>query len=318
MKILFIEVDKQYLLGLPAGFQKQGCQVRILSNIEEKELNRILEEYEPDLVVTVGWTKIHTRKNLEVLGRLMKKHGVKHAYWATEDPGWMDRWTLPYIESTHPDLIFTIDRVVLPYYRERGYKAHYLPWACNPDFHQPAAEKDEYRCDIALVATGGNDWSDCRKKSVQILLKPLVENNYNVLIWGKGWDKLKPGVLGFDVKTRYLRGKLSYLETNHVYNSAKIVLGVQNTTTELTARTYEVLGARGFLLAPATTAVIKTFKPGRNLAVSRSEEETLRMVDYYLSHEDERVKIALKGQKEVYANHTYSHRAAEILKVVIK
>jgi len=61
---------------------------------------------------------------------------------------------------------------------------------------------------------------------------------------------------------------------------------------------------------------LETFKPGMQLAVSRSEKETIKMVDYYLSHHDERMSIALEGQKEVYTNHTYSHSAAEILKIV--
>ncbi len=316
MKILFIESDDQYVLGLPDGFREQGCQVRVLNNIEEMELINVLEEYKPELVVTTGWTKIHTKTNLKLLGHVVRKHGVKHLYWATEDPRWTDKWSLPYIELTIPDYIFTIDRATVPFYRKQGYKAYYLPWACNPCFHQSSEEKEEYRCDIALVATGGITWSSYRKDSAHILLKPLVENNYDVKIWGKRWDTLNPDVLGFNVESRFMRGSLPYLETNHVYSSAKIILGFQNTTTELTSRTFEVLGARGFLLAPATPAVLETFKPGMQLAVSRSEKETIRMVDYYLSHHDERMNIALEGQKEVYTNHTYSHSAAEILKIV--
>jgi len=316
MKIVFIESDPQYLLGLPAGFQKQGCRVKVLNDIVEAKINRVFREYRPDLVVTAGWTKIHTKDNLSTLGRLKRKHGVKHAYWATEDPRWTEQWSLPYVEATRPDYVFTIDRDSVPFYRERGYKACHLPWACNPDFHRPTVQRETFRCDIALVATGGVKWSSYRRDSAQILLKPLVEKNYNVLIWGKRWDSLDPAIVGFDLDAGHLRGKLPYEETNDVYSSAKIVLGFQNTMTELTARTFEVLGARGFLLAPATSAVLETFTPGKHLAVTSSAGETLEMVDYYLRHEDEREQIAREGQKEVYTNHTYNHRAAEILKFV--
>ncbi|GBF33458.1 hypothetical protein DCCM_2559 [Desulfocucumis palustris] len=318
MKIVFIESDPQYVLGLPWGFRKLGCQVKTLNDIREDTLAEIFDKYRPDLVVTAGWTKIHTRSNLELLGHMLNKYHVSHAYWSTEDPRWTDRWSLPYIKSTHPDYIFTIDKDSVNFFRELGHQAFYLNWGCNPDFHRPANPRKEYLCDIALVATAGVTWSSFRRDSARILLKPLVEKNYKVLIWGKRWDRLDPEIVGFNVDPGLLRGKLPYEETNHVYSSAKIVLGFQNLTTELTARTFEILGARGFLLAPATASVIKNFKNGKHLVISRSEKETLRLVDYYLGHEEERKKIAWQGQREVYLKHTYRHRALEMLKSIRK
>jgi len=316
VKILFIDVDPQYLLGLPSGFEKNGCKVKILTDIVEEELEQLLEEYHPDLVVTAGWTKIHTDSKLKILGEMVEKYHLKHAYWATEDPRWTDQWSLPYIKATKPEYIFTIERESVVFYQQLGFKAYYLPWACNPDFHQPTEPVETYKCDIALVATAGITWSSYRRDSARILLKPLVERGYDVAIWGKRWDKLDPNIVGFDVDSRYLRGKLSYLETNHVYSSAKIVLGFQNVTTELTSRAYEIMGARGFLLVPATTAVLEKFKPGKHLVVTRSEDETLRQVDYYLNQEEKRKKIALRGQQKVYSYHnTYSDRAAQMLEI---
>ena len=318
MKIIFIDSDPQYLLGLPWGFKKLGCKVKIIKEIREDSLAAIFKNYRPDLVFTAGWTKIHTRSNLELLGNLLKKYQIKHAYWATEDPRWTDSWSLPFIAATSPDYIFTIHRESVSLYRELGYRAYYLPWACNPDFHRHAVPRREYSCDIALVATAGVTWSSYRRDSARILLKPLVERNYNLLIWGKRWDRLDPGIVGFDVAADHLCGKLPYQETNHVYGSAKIILGFQNLTTELTSRTFEILGARGFMLAPATEALLYDFRPGKHLVVSRSEEETVRLVDYYLEHEEERMQISLQGQREVYARHTYRHRALEVLKAISK
>ena len=318
MKILFIEVAKQYVLGLPSGFEQAGCTVKVLTDIQEEELEKILSEFMPDLVVTAGWTKIHTSTKLKVLHKLLKKYNVKHAYWATEDPRWRTRWSLYYIEMTCPDYIFTIDRASISFYQELGYSAHFLPWACNPDFHKPGQPQDQYTCDIAVVATAGVTWDSYRKNSVQILLKPLIEKGYDVLIWGNRWDKLDPEIVGFNVPSHLLRQKLNYVDTNDVYSSSKIVLGFQNNLYEATSRTFEVLGAGGFLLAPCTPAIQENFIPGKHLVCSQSPEETVELIDYYLKHEEERKTIALSGQKEVYTNHTYKHRAEEILKVVGK
>lgn len=318
MKILFIEAAKQYLLGLPVGFVGAGCDIKYLTDIQEEALEKMLKEFKPNLVVTAGWTKIHTSEKLQILRLLLKKFKVKHAYWATEDPRWRDEWTHYYIETTRPDYVFTIDRASISFYEKLGFSAHYLPWACNPHFHKPGKLNDQYTCDIAVVASAGVNWKDYRKNSVQILLKPLIDKGYDVVIWGKRWDKLNPDLIGFDVPSKFLRNKLSYLETNNVYSSAKIVLGFQNTLTELTSRTYEVLAARGFLLAPCTPAIKETFTPGKHLACSSSPTETIELIDYYLKNKSAREKIALAGQREVCMNHTYKHRALEILKVVSK
>jgi spore maturation protein CgeB len=315
MKILFIDSDPQYLLGLPWGFRKLGCKVKTIREIREDSLEAALKSG-PDLVFTAGWTKLHTRTNLELLGHLLEKYRIKHAYWATEDPRWTERWSLPFIKATRPDFIFTIDRESVHFYQGLGHRAFYLPWACNPDFHRPVAPRPAYSCDIALVATAGVTWNSYRRDSARILLKPLVERNYNVLIWGKRWEKLDPGIVGFDVPGEFLRGQLPYQETNHVYGSAKMVLCFQNLVDDMTSRTFEILGARGFMLAPGTEAILRCFKPGKHLVVSRSEEETVSLVDYYLRHEEERKEIALQGQREVYQRHTYRHRALTVLKAV--
>ncbi|OIK10934.1 hypothetical protein BIV60_19370 [Bacillus sp. MUM 116] len=318
MKILFIEAAKQYLLGLPSGFEKNDCKVKVLTDIQEEELVKVLKEFKPNLVVTAGWTKIHTSTKLQLLRRLLKKYCVKHAYWATEDPRWREKWSTYYVETTKPDYIFTIDRASIPYYQKLGFSAHHLTWACNPDFHKPSEQRKSLTCDIAVVATAGVTWNSYRKNSVQILLKPLIQKGYDVSIWGGRWDQVDPKIIGFDVPSKLLRQKLSYTETNDVYSSAKIVLGFQNTFTELNSRTFEVLAARGLLLAPRTPAIEEMFKPGKHLVCSSSPEETLKLVEYYLKNEDERKKIAKAGQQEVYSNHTYKHRAKEILKVVGK
>jgi spore maturation protein CgeB len=317
VKILFIEIDPLYLLGLPQGFKKNGCEVKVLNDIVREELDAVVQEYQPDLLMTAGWTKIHTKQKLKILGDIIDEYGLNHVYWATEDPRWTDKWSIPYIQATKPRYIFTIHREAVPFYEGLGYPADYLPWACNPDFHRPVEPKEEYQCDIALVATAGVTWSSYRRDSAQLLLKPLVEHGYNVAIWGKRWDKLDRDIVGFSVDAGYLRGKLPYTETNEVYSSAKIVLGFQNLTTELTSRTYEILGAQAFMLAPATAAVLNHFQPGKHLAVTHSQEETMRLVDYYLRHEEERKSIAAEGRRAVCAEaNTYFARAAQIIEYV--
>ncbi|ABO51752.1 hypothetical protein Dred_3252 [Desulforamulus reducens MI-1] len=52
VNILFIEIDPQYLLGLPPAFEEHGCEVKILNDIIEEELEQLLSKFRPDLLVT--------------------------------------------------------------------------------------------------------------------------------------------------------------------------------------------------------------------------------------------------------------------------
>ena len=51
-----------------------------------------------------------------------------------------------------------------------------------------------------------------------------------------------------DIPKDWIHGPMHYLETCKVYNSADIIIGLQNYQELITQRTYEILGSGGFLL----------------------------------------------------------------------
>ena len=55
---------------------------------------------------------------------------------------------------------------------------------------------------------------------------------------------------------------------------------------------------------------------GRELETYESMEELEHKVRYYLSHENERIEIALNGYEKVAALHTYEIRVAEMIRVL--
>lgn len=124
------------------------------------------------------------------------------------------------------------------------------------------------------------------------------------------------GVLGEPVPLEWLHGYLDYLETNKVYSSADIIIGLQNHRTQVTQRTYEILGAEGFLLTSDTPEIRRLFQPGRDLVVSSSAEETIDLVRYYLKKPAEREKISRQGKETVEKYHTYKHRASYIMNLL--
>lgn len=316
MRMLFLENDPQYVNALPEGMRQLGQQVMVHDKIDALELEAIYQLFRPDVIFTSGWGKLHSTKNLKLIGDFVQSKNLKHCYWATEDPRWTTEWSIPYIEAAKPTHVFTIDPQSVPMYQQRGLVAAYLPWACNPNYHKPATPKEEYKCDIAVVATAGVTWSGYRRHSVHLLLKPLIEKGYNLKIWGKRWHEVDEKALGFTVPHQYLQGPLPYEETNSVYSSAKIVLGIQNRDDELNSRTFEIMAAGGFMLAPDTPGIRKIFVPGEHLAVTNSEQQTLEQVDYYLEHEQQRRTVAEQGRNLVIDKYTYKHRAKTVLEIL--
>lgn len=317
MRILFLEYIKPYIRGIPYGFRDLGCEVEIMTDFNYRSLDYMIRSFKPDLIMTAGWTQIHVQEKMKALAKLTKKYKIKHVYWATEDPIWTEEWSLPLIKLIDPDCIFTISRETIPLYHQLGYKAEYLQWGCHPYFHRQTIPQSQYQADISIVATAPTDIDSYRGESFRILLEPLLYKNYNLKIYGGGWeDSNYLEKIGVQVPEKYLHGELDFDLTNEIYSSSKIMLGFQNNVKERTQRTVEILSAKGFLLAPKTEAIESTFTHKEHLIVSSSPEETLELVDYYLEHDDERQAIALKGQQEVHLNHHYREKAAQILDAV--
>ena len=59
------------------------------------------------------------------------------------------------------------------------------------------------------------------------------------------------------------------------------------------------------------------FIPGEDLVLYDSVDDLIQKIDYYLSHEEERLQIAKNGYEKVKRYHTYDTRLTEILNTVI-
>ena len=316
-RILIVQYDPQYIQSLPYGFSVLGHHVEILSEASKEKIKAAFMNFNPHIVVTMGWSDVFKSSDeKKYLRKCIKKYGAYHVYWATEDPRWLYEYSLKLVSQLKPHLVLTIHPQSIPIYKRKGYKADYLEWGCNPSFNRSTYPSDKYKDDIVLIANCAHTWKSYRKTSVIDLLKPVVEGDYNLAIWGKDWNEFNEDLLGFHIPRELIGGRLPFEATNDVYNSAKIIIGIQNDKEMLTSRTFEVLSSGGFLITSATQAVKKYFTNGKHLVMSHSPEETKELIDYFLTHDKERVKIARAGQQEVLSHHTYKHRAETFFSLV--
>jgi spore maturation protein CgeB len=81
-------------------------------------------------------------------------------------------------------------------------------------------------------------------------------------------------------------------------------------------RLFEATGVGAFLLTDFKDNLSTLFAPDREVAAWRSIDECLGTIDRYLADDDARMAVAEAGKARTLAQHTYRHRAAEILAFV--
>ncbi len=170
-------------------------------------------------------------------------------------------------------------------------RAIWIPLGCDPQVHRPRQLPQKY--DLAFV---GNDGGVPRK----FLLQEMRERYPNSFV-----------------------GRAPYTQMAEIYGQAKIGFHYIECTSPLkdhvSMRVYEVLASGTMLLANALaqgTFESLGFRDRKELAVYHSPREMFELMDYYLTHEEERRRIAQAGQTLVMQRHTYRHRAEEITRAL--
>ncbi|KXG75454.1 CgeB family protein [Thermotalea metallivorans] len=319
MRILFFEDSPVWNYLLPEGFVDAGHQVKVTGPLAQHNIPKVIEEFRPHLIVTMGWGIFQWESYQNWLKQYIHASGIPHVFWSLEDPEHTHTFTLPLLRRVQPNFVFTICKSKVQYFQQLGFPTAHMDYAYNPRIHYRTDIMPKYHCSIAVVANAydyilKNNPSAYRTKSIQTLICPLLENNIRVDFWGNNWADMKP-ILGYDIPASWIHGYLPYLEANQVYSSADIVIGLQNNYMQLTQRTYEILSSGGFLLTPDTMAIRERFRPGQDLIASSSPQETMALVDYYLKRPEERERIRNQGRLTV-KDHTYKHRAQYMIHIL--
>ena len=96
------------------------------------------------------------------------------------------------------------------------------------------------------------------------------------------------------------------------FNQAKINLNISLKIIQsgISLRVFDVLGCGGFLITNYQQEIAENFEDGRELVIY---EDIIAKVDYYLSHDDERLRIACNGYEKVKSECTFEKRMNKIL-----
>lgn len=100
-----------------------------------------------------------------------------------------------------------------------------------------------------------------------------------------------------------------------IFRKSKININTTLRTikTGIPLRCLDIMGAGGFLLSNYQEDLCKYFKVGRDFAVYENLQDLLEKTQYYLENEDERMKIAINGWKNIQRFFRSDLRMDEII-----
>ncbi len=295
----------------PFFYKKKGTlsfieKNKIIKNKWHSYMNKSLitrvKDIKPDVLMILKGETIEA----DTLWQIRKKTDTLIINVFPDNPLYMGRFDA--IEPCH--YFFVKDSYILNTLRKAGLKnVFFLPQCTDPDVHKPMElddnDKVQYGCLLSLIGS----MYPYRLK----LIEQLVE--FKPSIWGKGWSKVSNQEIlklykGKDIrgtqKAKAICGSFISLNPHHPLND---IYGVNR-------RTYDIAGCKGFQLADYRNDMEKVFKINQEIVCFETLDELKKKIEYYLKHSDERNEIAEAAYKRVIHEHTYEHRAREILDLI--
>ena len=135
-----------------------------------------------------------------------------------------------------------------------------------------------------------------------------METDFDVAVYGRGWPEF--------IDERYVKGYFIPNEELHkYYSSCKILLNDHwETMRELdfpSNRLFDALACGTFVISDKIPSAETLFE---GTVVTYDDKDDLNeKLDYYLTHDEERLKMVEKGKEIVLKHHTFDNRVDEIL-----
>jgi len=144
-----------------------------------------------------------------------------------------------------------------------------------------------------------------------MLLEKLRDAGVRADVYGK-CDGLETALGGSSVS---LRGVADYKTLPALYNASKININLNQVSNldSVPQRIFHLLASGSFALSSHSDELAGSFTPGKHLDTFRDFDEMIDKISYYLSHEDERLRIARAGHEEFMRNHRMAARLAFII-----
>jgi spore maturation protein CgeB len=261
----------------------------------EKILLAQVEEFRPDLVLNQDIFHIDTglARRIKDIGKpiLMGQVGI--------EPSRGQDW------SVYDLMVSQLPRIVQSF-RSAGVRSEVCHLAFEPTILDALSAAPATGIDVSFVGSVSVDHQQ------RIKLLEAVARRYDLKLWGNRPETLPTS----SPLHRCFQGEVWGSDMYQVLRRSRITL---NSHIDLAGREagnmrlFEATGVGAFLLTDFKDNLDTLFAPDREVAAWRSIDECLHSIDLHLADDNSRAAIARAGQARTMAQHTYRHRAAELL-----
>jgi len=274
-------------------FARRLCKSRVVDTLLVKQI----KDYAPDII------HVSFAKHLDSESIALMRQAAPNAFFIGSDG---DPW--PEYQRDRLQVASKLDLLMTTYmgrwvdsYKNAGARCVFVPNPCDPDIEYRYDVDDKWKSDILFT---GNLKFKRRY--------PTDDLRYQILNRLAGMkDCALYGCLG---QPRV--GGINYL---YAISGARIGLSINainDARLYHSDRLIHYLACGTFVLAKRVTDSDMLFKDGVHLRYFDTAEECFDLANYYLKHEDERLKIANAGMQHVHAEFNCEKIAKYILELI--
>ncbi|MDP6925243.1 MAG: glycosyltransferase [Candidatus Scalindua sp.] len=183
------------------------------------------------------------------------------------------------------DVVFVAHKPSVEMFKEKGVEnVFWVPPACDPEIH--GKKTDEKLYDIGFVGTLNPEFNSQRVHR---------------------FNELKQRF-----HTYYERCFLERMA--EVLSQSKIVFH-DSVSNGLAMRVFEVMASGSMVLADEAigSGLTDLFQDRKHIVIYKDEKELIELAGYYINNDKEREGISAEGMKKVLNEHTYLHRAKDMV-----
>lgn len=143
------------------------------------------------------------------------------------------------------------------------------------------------------------------------LMMELLTQQYGIHLYARNTDRVPESVRRFP--------EISALkEAPKVFYSSKINLNItlRSIASGVPARVFDIMSVGGFVLSNWQEEIPELFEEGEEIVTYKTPEELIDKADYYLRHDDERIRVGVNGYRKVKERYTYEQQMDKIIAIL--
>lgn len=270
---------------------------------------QVVRAERPDVVLISLFTDEFRKETIRKVGQ----HCTTVSYFLDDD------WRHDFVEEWIPHFhFFTTPRTwTLRRYRARGLtNVIYSPFGFNEELYGPRPVP--FRHDVSFVG-GGHPWRSW-------VIRYLQKAGIDVAAFGPFWPAGKLTQERMIETFTASRINLNLSNSRHwdvrylltTRRALRTTLRSPKTREQIKGRHYEIPGCGGFQLSPYCEDLERHFEIGEEIAVYTDLDDLVDKIRFYLSHDDERRRVADAGYRRAVRDHTATARMERLLEELAK